>query len=118
MRIREFEPSDLPAAHSLIQRTIDACYPSAYPPRAVAYFKEFHSLDAILDRASVGRVVVAERNGAIVATGALVAHEITGVFVAPECQGEGLGSLIMDDLERAAARAVRRFPAPFAGSLP
>jgi GNAT superfamily N-acetyltransferase len=40
----------------------------------------------------------------LVATGALVGDEITGVFVARDQQGRGLGRLLMDELE-AAARA-------------
>jgi len=40
-----------------------------------------------------------------VATGSLRADEVSGVFVAPERQGEGLGGLVMDALEEAALRA-------------
>ena len=100
-----FQDSDLPAVHDLIHRTIDACYPAAYSPRAVAFFKEFHSLDAILDRARSGCVLVVERDDGIVATGAVVESEVTGVFVDPAFQGEGLGASVMDELEAVAASA-------------
>jgi len=96
---------------SLIHRTIDTCYPAAYPPRAVAFFKTFHSAEAIQERATAGHVVVVAEDDHIVATGAAVDGEITGVFVVPERQGEGLGSLVMDELEAtsflAGHRAVR-----------
>lgn len=100
--LRRFEPSDAVAVRHLIRRTIDACYPPAYPPRAVDFFKRFHSDEAILRRAGDGHVVVAEYGAEIVATGALVDGEITGVFVAPEHQGDGLGRLVMDELEATA----------------
>jgi len=43
--------------------------------------------------------LVIERDGSIVATGALVGNEILGVFVKPEDQGQGLGKRIMSELE-------------------
>jgi len=105
--LRAFRDSDLLGVQDLIHRTIDLCYPAAYPSRAVTFFKEFHSLDAIRGRAKSGSVLVLERDGCIVATGAFVDGEITGVFVEPASQGEGLGAAVMDELESIAARAGR-----------
>jgi GNAT superfamily N-acetyltransferase len=106
MTLRAFAFADLAAAHELIQRTIDSCYRAVYPPRAVAYFKRYHSRENILSRAADGLVLVAEDDDShprlIVATGAVVGTEITGVFVAPEHQGRGFGHLVMDQLESAA----------------
>jgi ribosomal protein S18 acetylase RimI-like enzyme len=101
-RTRRSEPRDLEDLHRLIHRTIDACYPAVYPPRAVDFFKRYHSPDAIIERAAEGLVLVVEDGNVIVATGAIVAGEITGVFVATEYQGRGLGALLMDELEAAA----------------
>jgi ribosomal protein S18 acetylase RimI-like enzyme len=105
--LRAFEDADLAGVRDLIHRTIDACYPAEYPPRAVAFFKEFHSLGSIRERARAGCIVVVERGGRVVATGALVHGEVTGVFVDPESQGEGLGAIVMDELEALAARGGR-----------
>lgn len=102
MRLRPFAPADLLAVHQLICDTIDACYPTAYPPRAVAYFKQFHSPDAIMRRAEAGTVLVAQQAGEILGTGALVDGEISAVFVDPRAQGVGLGAVLMDALERTA----------------
>ena len=99
MALRGFRDADAVAVHALIDRTIDACYVGVYPPRAVEFFKEFHSLEAVGNRASAGVVVVIEDGSGIIATGARTGHEITGVFVAPEMQGAGLGALVMDELE-------------------
>ena len=99
MALRGFRDTDAVAVHALIHRTIDACYPGVYQPRAVDFFKEFHSLEAVGDRAAAGVVVVVEDDSGIIATGARLGSEINGVFVAPERQGSGLGALVMDELE-------------------
>ena len=117
MVLRSFCDSDAVAVHALIDRTIDACYSGVYPPRAVDYFKCFHSLEAIIDRASDGVVVVVEDGSGIIATGARKADEISGVFVAPEQQGRGVGALVMDELE-AGALADGNQVARLAVSLP
>lgn len=101
--LRSFKPADVEAVRELIHSTIDSSYSDLYPPRAVAYFKGYHSAEAILARADEGRVVVVEDGGRIVATGAFLNGEICGVFVAPGHQGRGLGGLVMDELESLAA---------------
>ena len=100
---RPFQESDLSAVCELIHRTIDVCYPAAYPSRAVAFFKKFHSAEALRDRAKAGDVVVVERDGRVVATGALLDDEVSAVFVEPELHGSGLGTAVMDELEALAA---------------
>jgi len=42
--IREFNSTDLYPLHRMICETIDASYPAIYPPRAVMFFKEHHSV--------------------------------------------------------------------------
>jgi ribosomal protein S18 acetylase RimI-like enzyme len=101
--IRNVRESDLAAVSELIRRTIDACYPGVYPPRAVAFFKQYHSVGAIRERNRKGDVFVAERDGKVVATGSLASGEITGVFVDPEYQRMGIGAEVMRHLERRAA---------------
>lgn len=99
MKVRPFRPDDLDAVHRVIQGTIDAKYPGAYPPRAVAFFKKLHSPDGILKRHDTGSVVVAEAGDLVVGTGSLTDGEIGGVFVLPEFQGLGIGAQLMSDLE-------------------
>ncbi len=103
--LRTFRASDIAAVQGLIHRTIDVCYAGVYPPQAVAFFKRFHSLEAIRERALAGAVVVVEDESGIVATGARAGSEISGVFVTPEMQGRGLGALVMDELEAGALAA-------------
>ena len=106
--IREFREDDAESIARLIHRTIDACYTDVYPRRAVEFFKRFHSRDGILERSRKGVILVAERNGNAIGTGAIVENEIYGVFVEPKMQGRGHGRAIMRVLEtRAIAKGHR-----------
>jgi ribosomal protein S18 acetylase RimI-like enzyme len=103
--IRNVREADLADVSELIQRTIDACYPGVYPPQAVAFFKQYHSIGALRERNRKGYVFIAERDGKVVATGSLAGGEITGVFVDPEYQRMGIGAEVMSHLEDRAAAA-------------
>jgi GNAT superfamily N-acetyltransferase len=83
----------------MIQDTIDVSYSGAYPHRAVQFFKEYHSEKRIMERSQAGEILVIERDGSIVATGALVGNEIVAVFVKPEDHRQGYGKRIMSELE-------------------
>lgn len=100
--LRQFHKSDLASLHHLIQGTIDISYSGVYPPRAVQFFKEYHSRLKIMERSQIGEIWLIESKGILMATGALVGNEILGVFVKPEDQGQGFGKEIMGELERRA----------------
>jgi len=117
LRFRSFDVADAASVRRLIHHTIDCRYSGVYPPRAVRFFKEFHSLDSILRRHSAGEVLVAELDEDMVATGAIVGEEITGVFVHPEIQNRGVGRQLMDRLE-GIARAGGHTSAQLSVSLP
>lgn len=102
--IRKFNITDLHALHRMICETIDASYSQLYPPRAVSFFKEHHSEGKIAERSAVGEILVfiSERDGSIMATGALIGSEIIGVFVCPDYQRQNYGKAIMTHLEQIA----------------
>jgi GNAT superfamily N-acetyltransferase len=97
--MRAFLTEDLKAVKDLIHRTIDACYPVAYPPNAIAFFKDYHSAERILKDADRGYAVVVEEDGCVVATGTIVEMHIKRVFVAPAVQGLAYGRALMTHLE-------------------
>jgi ribosomal protein S18 acetylase RimI-like enzyme len=102
IRLRDFRSADLASVRRLIHNTIGVSYSRVYPPRAVQFFRQFHSEQEILARSEAGEILVAEREGTIVATGALVGREILGVFVDAQCQDRGYGTAVMRELERRA----------------
>ena len=56
--LRPMQPADVDAVHALVLDTIDACYPAAYPPRAVEFFKTYHSIENIQADAAHGLTLV------------------------------------------------------------
>jgi N-acetylglutamate synthase-like GNAT family acetyltransferase len=100
--IRPFCPADLASVLELIHNTIDQSYAAFYPPRARQFFKEFHSEQTILSRHRDGEILVLEKDGKIVGTGALLRTEILGVFIHCDFQHCGYGRLIMQALEQKA----------------
>ncbi|OPY76574.1 MAG: putative tRNA (adenine(37)-N6)-methyltransferase [Syntrophorhabdus sp. PtaU1.Bin058] len=104
IKVRRIKYDDIPGVGLLIRNTIRASYTVAYPPRAIDFFLSYHTDSAIEQRAVNGLVMVAERDGEIVATGSIVGNEITGVFVRHDLQGKGIGSIMMDELEAWATR--------------
>ena len=100
--IRLFRDADLGSLHTMICDTINTSYSGVYPVRAVQFFKEYHTENKILERSRAGEIVIIEKAGSMVATGALVENEILGVFVKPDCHGQGYGNRIMSELENRA----------------
>jgi ribosomal protein S18 acetylase RimI-like enzyme len=96
---RPFRDADLESVRALIHRTIDACYTGIYPPRAVEFFKEYHSGAKILERSRRGDLLVAEREGKLIGTGSIEGGEISGVFVDPAFQRGGIGARLVRALE-------------------
>lgn len=80
----------------------DTSYSDVYPPRAVEFFKDYHSEKRIEERSVAGEILVMAEHDSILATGSLVGNEISGVFVYPVCQRQGYGKAIMSELERRA----------------
>jgi N-acetylglutamate synthase-like GNAT family acetyltransferase len=86
----------------LISETIEISYAEVYPPRAVQFFKDFHSKRKVADRSKIGTTLVVEEDGKLVATGSLVGGEILAVFVHPRLQKGGRGKALMRALENEA----------------
>ena len=90
------------AVKSLIQTTIDACYPKVYPKEAVEFFKDWHCDERILKDAKEGYTILLNKDARIVGTGTIVDDHVKRVFVDPAFQGHGFGKLIMRKLEERA----------------
>lgn len=83
----------------LVQSTIRTIYPKYYPQEVVDFFYELHCEANIKKDIQDGRVGILVVDGTVVGTGCYKDNHITRVYVAPECQGQGYGSYIMQCLE-------------------
>lgn len=99
MNIRPIAPTDAQIVCEVIHETIDAIYTTVYPPRTVQFFKDFHSVESIIERTQKGHVLAVEVDGKIIGTAASLENRIFGMFVLPEFQGRGFGRALMDALE-------------------
>lgn len=93
------EKDDLKDIYSVVQKTIKTIYPKYYPAEVVDFFCELHNEDAIAKDIENGYVSVLKIDGKIVATGCFVENHITRVYVLPEHQKKGYGTLIMKNIE-------------------
>ena len=59
-----------------------------------------HSFDNIKIDIEQGRIYALVKDGKIIGTGSHTENHITRVYVLPEYQGQGFGTLIMDELEK------------------
>ena len=101
-KIRRFRVSEVGAVRELIHHTIDVSYSAVYPPRAVQFFKDYHSEAKIIERYNKGEIFIVETDGKLIGTGSIVGFDIFGVFVHPEFQHHGHGKALMKELEEKA----------------
>lgn len=101
--VRRFKLSDLESVKDVIHKTIDICYNGFYLKEVMDYFDMFHWDGNILKVARDGYTVVVEIQGKIVGTGSVIGDSVLRVFVDPAYQKQGLGKMIMNELETQAA---------------
>ncbi len=102
IRIRKFEEKEAAFLYRMVQDAIDISYRKVYPPEAVDYFKEHHSMGDILSDASLGYTVVADCSGEMLGTGTLLDTNVRRVYINPLHRYKGIGKLIVAELERRA----------------
>lgn len=83
----------------LVQNTITTVYPRYYPKEVVDFFCELHNENKIRADIEKGCLGVLIENGQILGTGSYNENHITRVYVNPDFQGNGFGSIIMQNLE-------------------
>lgn len=88
---------DAKAVYEVVQHTIKSIYPKYYPREIVGFFCGHHSEETIEKDIKDGNVSVLKIDGNIVATGCFVDNHITRVYVLPEYQRKGYGTLICND---------------------
>lgn len=85
--------------HELVHTTIKDIYTKYYSDEAVKFFLELHSKENISKDISTGKVYVVTLKNDVIGTGTLEGNHIKRVFVLPQFQRQGIGTLIMDFVE-------------------
>lgn len=101
--LRKARLEDAPAVFRMVRKTIHDVYPSSYEPAIVDSFCDLHSLYAIESDIKLDKTIIVDCEGDVLATGTLDSDHIARVFVDSDFHGIGLGSFIMDSLEKEAA---------------
>ncbi|MBR6934128.1 MAG: GNAT family N-acetyltransferase [Clostridia bacterium] len=105
--IRRFRESDAGSVSELIRRTLKISNSSDYSPECIDELIARHTPDYIRKRADHTHFYVAENSGAVAGCGAIGPYWdsetescLFTIFVDPECQGRGIGKMIIDALEK------------------
>lgn len=93
---------------ALVRRTVREVYPRYYLPEIVDAFCRLHSETAVLEDIRRADVLLLWLDGELIGTGTRREEGITRVYVLPDFQGRGYGTLLMDTLER---RIAGEYPA-------
>ncbi len=99
--------------YEAVCRTIKEIYTRYYSDEAVGFFLELHSKENILKDISEGKVYAVTLGGDVVGTGTLDEDHIGRVFVLPQFQGQGIGTLIMEYFE---SEIIKRYGAAWLDS--
>lgn len=99
MNIRKANVGDFETVKRIVHTTIREIYPHYYPNGVVEFFMNYHSDNCI--QKSIGRdiVLLISIDEEVVGTGSVHKNEISRVFVLPQFQGFGYGTLLMNSLE-------------------
>mgnify|MGYP002626254426 CR=1 FL=1 len=107
MTIRRFREEDAQAVSDLIIRTIRISNTKDYPVDMMEELILHQQPADVLTRASWTHFYVVEEEGSIVGCGAIGPYwdsldesSLFTIFVLPECQGKGVGRLIVETLEQ------------------
>ncbi|MCB2354217.1 GNAT family N-acetyltransferase [Clostridium estertheticum] len=104
MKLVKANLADFNTVKNIINTTIKTIYPHYYPAGVVEFFLTHHCDDNIRNGIETEMVLLIDVNGIIVGTGSAHENEISRVFVLPQLQGLGYGTLIMNRLESIIAK--------------
>lgn len=87
--------------YEITQSVIRESYAHYYPAPVVDFIAGFHHKDRIRNDLKNGEILVfLSDDGTPLATGTARGEEISRLFVLPSAQGQGIGTALMDELER------------------
>lgn len=105
--IRRAERADADVVLCIVQRAVSCIYPRYYPASVVSFFLNHHSKESVLADCLSGRTYLLEADGVPAGTVTIAGNAAVRLFVLPECQSRGYGSLLMDFAEAKISRSFR-----------
>ncbi|WP_312495766.1 GNAT family acetyltransferase [Pseudomonas cremoris] len=103
--VRLAQPTDAEGISQVIQAALRSSNAQDYPADVIARVASNFTPDAVLALLARRVVLVAVQDEVIVATAALDANVVRSVFVNPSLQGQGIGRLLMIEIELRAREA-------------
>ena len=97
---RKAKPDEAQRVCYIVQHNKEVIYPDYYTKAVMDFFGSLHSIDNIKKDIEQNRISVLAVDGMIIGTGSHTDDHITRVYVLPEYQGRGYGSMLMDELEK------------------
>jgi GNAT superfamily N-acetyltransferase len=86
---------------NITQRVIKESYAHYYPASVVEFIASFHNKERIQEDLENGQILMFRADdGFFAATGTARNEEISRLFVLPEYQGQGVGTTLMEVLEK------------------
>ncbi len=103
-QIKPLQENDTEKLYRHIEKVITECYQTVYNKEILNYFLSYNQPHHILSDARAGKTLMVYYNNIIIASGTILNTNIRRVFVLPEFQKNGIGALIMTELENEAQR--------------
>jgi N-acetylglutamate synthase-like GNAT family acetyltransferase len=111
--IRKATSTDATAISLVVAAALRESNAQDYSPEIIEQVQQNFSPAAILNFLGQREVYVASSDGEVVATASLDGNVVRTVFVAPACQGRGIGHQLMATIESGAVRSgVERLRVP------
>ena len=109
-KIQYAKSEDAPKIIDLVHKVIDHSLSGVYPKSALDWFYNYHSVEHLQEEFEGGAAVAVVYDGDILAaTGTYYSNELKRLFVHPDYQREGLGKMLMAELEEKALQAGKAY---------
>lgn len=104
MQIVRATPEDGALVRQIVERSVRGSYEECYGEEVIGMFLEHHSAESIREELSRDIVLLLSDHGKTVGTGCLQGGEIKQIYILPQEQGKGYGSILLRALEREAVQ--------------
>ncbi len=101
---RQFKIVDIDEIHQLISFHLNHTYSKVYSPKIVEFYKKYHSKESLLHDAQKGHILITICNNEIIGTGTILKNYINRMFVKSGFQYNGIGTVILTELEKIAIK--------------